>query len=79
MHPRNFLGQCPGLPILSMQGNGVLNWTSISGMTYQVWSTTNLCIPFTRFGGVITAIGPTTQNTDNFTDPVSFYRVQVFP
>jgi glycosidase len=67
------------IPILSMQGNSVLNWTSVSGKTYQVWSTTNLGIPFTTIGGVITAFGPTTQNTNTLPDSVRFYRVQVFP
>jgi hypothetical protein len=67
------------IPVLSMQGNSVLNWTSVSGLTYQVWSTTNLGIPFTTIGGVMTASGPTAQSTNNFADPVRFYRVQVFP
>jgi glycosidase len=67
------------IPILSMQENNVLSWTSVSGLTYQVWSTTNLNISFTAAGGVITASGPTTQSSNNFADPVRFYRVQVFP
>jgi glycosidase len=67
------------IPILSMQGNSVLSWTSVSGKTYQVWSTTNLGIPFTSIGGVITASGPTTQSTNTLSDSVRFYRVQVFP
>ena len=62
-----------------MQGNRVLNWTSVSGKTYQVWSTTNLGIPFTTIGGAITASGPTTQITNTLPDSVRFYRVQVFP
>ena len=67
------------IPILSMQGNSMLGWTSVSGLTYQVWSTTNLGVPFTTIGGVITASGPTIQSTNNFVDPARFYRVQVFP
>ena len=67
------------IPILSMQGSSMLGWSSVSGLTYQVWSTTNLGIPFTTIGNVITASGPTTQTTNNFADPVRFYRVQVFP
>ena len=67
------------IPILSMQGNSVLSWTSVSGLTYQVWSTTNLGTPFVTIGGVITAFGTTTQSTNSFSDPVRFYRVQVFP
>jgi glycosidase len=67
------------IPVLSMQGSSVLKWTSVSGKTYQVWSTTNLGIPFTTIGGVITASGPTTQSINNFADSVRFYRVQIFP
>jgi len=57
----------------------VLSWTSVSGLTYQVWYTTNLGIPFTPIGGVITAFGPTTLNTNTSPGPAGFYRVQVFP
>ena len=67
------------IPILSMQGSSVLSWTSISGLTYQIWSTSDLGTPFTTLGGVIAAFGPTTQSTNNFADPLRFYRVQVFP
>jgi hypothetical protein len=67
------------IPVLSIQGSSVLKWTSVSGNTYQVWSTTNLGIPFTTIGGVITASGPTTQSINNFADSVRFYRVQIFP
>ncbi len=67
------------IPVLSMQGNSALSWTSVSGLTYQVWSTTNLGTPFTTIGGVITASGSTTQSTNNFTDPERFYRVQIIP
>jgi glycosidase len=70
----------PGwIPVLSMDGSSVLQWSSVSGKTYQVWSTTNLSIPFTPLGGVITASGPTTQSTNNSSDSVRFYRVQIFP
>jgi glycosidase len=67
------------IPILSMQGSSVLSWTSVSGLTYQIWSTSDLGTPFTTLGGVIAAFGPMTQTTNNFADPVRFYRVQVFP
>lgn len=67
------------IPVLSVQGNNVFAWTSVSGMTYQVWSTTNLNIPFTSVGGVITASGPTTLSTNTPPDSVRFYRVELFP
>ena len=67
------------IPVLSLQGSSVLGWSSISGLTYQIWSTTNLGIPFTTIGGVINATASTTQSTNNSSDPARFYRVQVFP
>jgi hypothetical protein len=67
------------IPVLSMEDGSVLSWTSVSGKNYQVWSTTDLGIPFTNLGGVITATGPTTRSTNTFPDPLRFYRVQVFP
>jgi hypothetical protein len=67
------------IPVLTMKDSSVLSWTSISGLAYQVWSTTNLGIPFTTVGGVVTASRPTTQSTNIFPDSVRFYRVQVFP
>lgn len=67
------------IPVLSMQSSSVLSWTSVSGKKYQVWSTTNLSIPFATVGGVVTAPGPSTQSTNIFPDSVRFYRVQVFP
>jgi hypothetical protein len=70
----------PGwIPVLSMQGGSVLQWTSVSEKNYQIWSTTNLAVPFTTIGGVITASGPITQRTNSFADQSRFYRVQVFP
>ena len=36
----------PGwIPVLSMQGGSVLQWTSVSGKNYQIWSTTDLAAP----------------------------------
>lgn len=67
------------IPVLSMQGNTVLDWTSVSGMSYQIWTTTNLEMPFAPVGGVVTASGATTQNTNSSPSPVRFYRVQIFP
>jgi hypothetical protein len=69
----------PGwIPVLSMQGN-LLNWNSVSGLVYQVWSTTNLNTPFTTIGGVLTGSGATLQFTNTSPDSTRFYRVQLFP
>ena len=66
------------IPELSWQGN-LLDWNSISGLNYQVWTTTNLSRPFTAIGQVITGSGPTLQFTNVSTDSTRFYRVQLFP
>ncbi|HEX3716946.1 MAG TPA: alpha-amylase family glycosyl hydrolase [Verrucomicrobiae bacterium] len=66
-------------PVLNMENKSVLSWTSISGMAYQILSTTNLAMPFAPLGGTITASGTTTQRTNNFGDPARFFRLQVFP
>jgi hypothetical protein len=69
----------PGwIPVLSMQGN-LLSWNSVSGLVYQVWSTTNLNTPFTTIGGVLTGSGPALQFTNTSPDSTRFYRVQLFP
>ncbi len=67
------------VPVLSMQSRNVLDWTSVSGLTYQVWSTTNLTIPFTTLGGIQTGAGPVLQMTNNLPDSQRFFRVQLFP
>ena len=40
------------MPVASMTAPSLLNWSSVSGKVYQVWSTTNLSVPFTAFGGL---------------------------
>ena len=67
------------IPAVSMQGQSVLKWSSVSGKTYQVWSTTNLNVPFTPMGGTITAFGSTILSTNTPSAPARYFRVQVFP
>jgi len=67
------------IPVLGMQGKRVLDWNSISGKTYQVWSTTNLNIRFVPIGGSVTANGAVTKFTNYVPDAVRFYRVQILP
>jgi hypothetical protein len=67
------------IPMLSMQGGSLLNWTSVSGLTYQVLSTTNLTIPFAPIGGIITGSGPILQITNTSTNSTRFYRIEFFP
>ena len=65
------------VPVLTVQGINAIGWTSVSGMAYQLWSTTNLAVPFTTLGGSITATGPTLQSTNVSQDSMRFYRVQL--
>ncbi len=62
-----------------MANSSVLSWSSVSGMVYQVWSTTNLSMPFTALGGVITASDSTTRCTNNLTNSAQYRRVQLLP
>jgi len=67
------------IPVLTMQTGSVLSWSSVAGKTYQIWSATNLAVPFIPFGGTITANGTTLQSTNPASDSARYYRVQIFP
>jgi glycosidase len=67
------------IPVIHMDNSSVLSWTSVSGMVYQVWSTTNLALPFTTLGNVITASDSTTSCTNNPTNSAQYYRAQLLP
>ena len=67
------------IPVIHMANASVLDWTSVSGKVYQVWSTTNLLVPFIALGSVITAADSTTSYTNNATGSGRYYRVQLLP
>jgi hypothetical protein len=67
------------IPVASMADKNLLNWSSVSGKTYMVWSTTNLAVPFTAFSGVVTATAPTLTFTNNPTNAARYFKVQLFP
>jgi hypothetical protein len=67
------------IPVASLSANHLLNWSSVSGKTYQVWSTTNLAVPFMAFDGVVTATAPTLTFTNNSTNAARYFRIQFFP
>ena len=70
----------PGaIPVAGMAAKNLLNWSSISGLTYQVWSTTNLSVPFTAFSGTLTAAAPTLTFTNNPTNAARYFKVQLIP
>ena len=62
-----------------MASASVLDWTSVSGKVYQVWSTTNLLVPLITLGSVITSFDSITSYTSNPAGPAQFYRVQLLP
>jgi hypothetical protein len=62
-----------------MSGSSVVIWTSVPGKNYQVWTTTNLAVPFSPLSGIITASGLTTCYTNSPADVARYYRVQLFP
>ena len=66
-------------PAPAMSGNNFLNWASVSGQVYQVWSTTNLLLPFAPFGNAITAAVPSLVFTNNPTNSTRYFKVQWLP
>ncbi|MDR3456100.1 MAG: alpha-amylase family glycosyl hydrolase [Verrucomicrobiae bacterium] len=67
------------VPVASMTAPNLLNWTSVSGLTYRVLSTTNLALPFTAYGGMVTATIPTLTFTNNPTNSTRYFRIQLIP
>jgi hypothetical protein len=67
------------IPVASMTASSRLNWSSVSGLTYQVWSTTNLNVPFTAYGGFITAAAPSLTFTNSSTNAAQYYKIRLFP
>ena len=66
-------------PTPAMNGNNFLNWASVSGQVYQVWSTTNLLLPFAPLGNTITAAVPSLVFTNNPTNSTRYFKVQWLP
>jgi len=70
----------PGwVPVAGMTAKNLLNWSSVSGQIYQVWSTTNLAVPFTAFSGTLTAAAPTITFTNNPTNAARYFKIQLWP
>jgi len=67
------------VPLASMNSGSTLNWNSVSGEAYQVWSTTNLSLPFTPFSGMVTASAPVFTFTNSPTNAARFYQIQLYP
>jgi len=67
------------VPIATIKNTGVLNWNSVSGKTYQVWSTTNLAVPFSASSSVVTALDSTTSFTASPTNSSEYFRIEFFP
>ncbi|MGP8201741.1 MAG: hypothetical protein ACLQU4_19800 [Limisphaerales bacterium] len=67
------------VPVPAMSEPNLLNWTSVSGLTYQVWSTTNLTLPFTAYSGIITAAGPNLTFTNNPTNAARYFKIVWLP
>ena len=67
------------VPVASMTSPTALNWSSVSGLTYRVLSTTNLALPFTAFGGSVTASTPTFNFTNSPTNTARYFKVQLIP
>ena len=66
-------------PTPAMNRKNFLSWASVSGQVYQVWSTTNLLLPFAPFGNAITAAVPSLVFTNNPTNSTRYFKVQWLP
>ena len=66
-------------PVASMPAKNFLNWSSISGVVYQVWSTTNLALPFTAYSGMLTANSSTISYTNSSTNTARYFMIQLLP
>jgi hypothetical protein len=67
------------IPVASMAAQNLLHWSSVSGETYQVWSTTNLSLPFTPFSGTVTAAAPALTFTNTPTNAARYFKIQLIP
>lgn len=67
------------IPVASMAAPALLSWSSVSGQVYQVWSTTNLAVPFTAYSGTVTATAPVFTYPCNPTNSARFYKIQLIP
>jgi hypothetical protein len=67
------------IPVASMESKNFLNWSSVSGQVYRVWSTTNLSVPFAPFGNAVTAATSTVSFPNNPTNAARYFKVQLVP
>ena len=66
-------------PVASMVAKNFLNWSCVSGLTYQVWSTTNLFVPFTAYSGMLTANSSTITYTNSPTNTSRYFKIHLLP
>jgi len=67
------------VPVAALTTPNLLNWNSLFGKAYQVWSTTNPSVPFTAFSSLVAANGPSLTNTNDATDLARYFNIQLFP
>jgi hypothetical protein len=67
------------VPVARIPAPNLLSWSSVSGLTYRVWSTTNLALPFTAYSGMVTATVPTLTYNYNPTNNVRYFKIQLVP
>ena len=71
--PQASVGVLPG-------GSLVITWNSVSNVSYQIRSTTNLSVPLSTFAGPILAVGPTTSFTNSTTAiPARYFQIEQLP
>jgi glycosidase len=70
----------PGwIPVANIQKSQWLSWNSVSGKTYQVWSTTNLGLSFNLNNGTLSATSSASYFPINPTNAEQYFRIELFP
>ena len=67
------------IPVASLTTTALLSWSSVAGQVYQVWTTTNLTLPFVAYGGTVTALSSTLSFTNQATNAARYFKVKWLP
>jgi hypothetical protein len=67
------------IPVASLTTPALLSWSSVAGQVYQVWTTTNLTLPFVAYGGTVTALSSTLSFTNQATNAARYFKVKWLP
>jgi glycosidase len=67
------------IPVAGLNFPNRLNWSSVAGQLYQVWTTTNLLEAFVPFGGSVLATNAVCTVTNDFNAAARYFKIQLIP